>query len=64
MAAKIMEFDILLIYSNFDNVFFYPKSFALCPKIVLPLEYMVLAAICITFPGYDCIHGNKCPCSL
>ena len=43
-----MEFDILLKYFIFENVF-YPKSFVLCPKIVLPLEYMVLAAIYLIF---------------
>ena len=56
-----MEFDKLLKY--FDNVF-YPKSFVSCPRIVLPLEYMVLAAIYIIIPGYYRIHGNKCPISL
>ena len=39
--------------------FFYPKSFVLCPKIVLPFEYMVLAAIYIIIPGYYRIHGNN-----
>ena len=59
-----MEFDILLKYFIFDNVFFYPKSFVVCPKIVLQLEYMVLVAISIIIPGYYRIHGNKCPFSL
>ena len=31
----------------FLTMFLYPKSFELCPKIVLQLEYMVLAAIYI-----------------
>ena len=44
-------------------MFLYPKSFILCPKIVLPLEYMVLAAIYIIIPGNYRIHGNKCPFS-
>ena len=37
-------------------MFLYPKSFVLCPKIVLPLEYMVLA-VYIIIPGYYRIHG-------
>ena len=49
---------------NFLTMFLYPKSFVLCPKIVLPLEYKALAAICINIPGYYRIHGNKCPFSL
>ena len=64
MAAKIMEFDILLNYFIFYNVFFYPKITCICPKIVLPLEYMFLAAIYIFIPGYFRIHGNKCLFSL
>ena len=56
-----MEFDILLQYLFFDNVSFYPKAFVLCPKIVLQLEYMVLAAIYMLIPGYYRIHGYKCP---
>ena len=64
MAAKIIKFDIVLKYFIFDNVFFYPKSFVLCPKIDFPLEYMVLAAIYIIIPGYYRIHCNKCPFSL
>ena len=64
MAAKIMEFDILLKYFIFFTMFFYPKSFVLCPKIVLPLEYMVLTAIYIIIAGYYRIHDNKCPLSL
>ena len=51
MAAKIIEFDILLKYFVLWQCF-YPKSFVLCPKIVLPLEYMILAAIDIIIPGY------------
>ena len=51
MAAKIMEFDILLNYIIFDNVF-YPKSFIFLTKTILALEYMVLAAIYIIIPGY------------
>ena len=63
MAAKIIKFDILLKYFIFDIVF-YPKPFVLCPKIVLPLEFMVLAAIYILIiPGYYLINGNKCPFS-
>ena len=49
---------------NFLTMFFYPKAFVLCPKIVLPLDYMVLAAIYMIIPGYYRIHGNKCPFSL
>ena len=63
MAAKNMEFDILLFFLYFfDNVFFffYPKSFVLCSKIVLRLDYMGFAAICIIMLGYYRIHGNKC----
>ena len=48
----------------FLTMFLYSKSFALCPKIVLPFEYMVLAAINIIIPGYYRIHVNKCPFSL
>ena len=59
-----MEFDILLKYFTFLRMFFYPKSLVLCPKIVLQLEYTVLAAIYIIIPGYYRIHGNKCPFSL
>ena len=32
------------------TVFLYPKSFVVCHKIVLQLEYMVLAAIYIVIP--------------
>ena len=35
-----MEFDILLKHFIFNNVFI-QNHFVLCPKIVLPLEYMV-----------------------
>ena len=42
----------------------YPKSFVLCPKIVLPLEYMVLVAIYIIISGYYRVQGNECPFSL
>ena len=45
-------------------MFLYPKSFVLCSKIVLPLEYMVLVAIYIIIQGYYRIHGNTCPFSL
>ena len=45
-------------------MFLYPKSFVLCSKIVLSLEYMVLTAIYIINPGYYRIHGNRCPFSL
>ena len=45
-------------------MFLYPKSFVLCPKIVLLLEYMDLAAIYLIIPGEYHIHGNKCPFSL
>ena len=58
-----MKFDILLKYFSL-KMFFYPKSFVLCRKIVLPLENMVLVVICRTIPGYNRIHGNKCPFSL
>ena len=58
-----MEFDILLKYFIFDNVF-YPKSFVLCPKIILPLEYMILAAIYKIIPAYYRIHGNTYSFSL
>ena len=53
-----MEFDILLKYSIFWQ-FFYPKLFVLCPKIVLPLDYMVLVANYIIIPGYYLIYGNN-----
>ena len=40
---KIMEFDMLMKYFIFLTMFFfYPKSFVSCPKMVLPLVYMVL----------------------
>ena len=45
-------------------MFLYPKSFVLCLKIVLQLEYMVLAAFNIIISRYYHIHGNKCPFSL
>ena len=48
----------------FLTMFFYPKSFVLCPKIFSPLEYMVLATIYMINPGYHRIHGNKCLFSL
>ena len=64
MAAKIMEFDIITEIFYFLTMFLYPKSSVLFPKIVLPLEYMVLAAINIIISGYHRIHGNKCPFSL
>ena len=48
----------------FLTMFLNPKSFVLCPKIVLQLEYMVLATIYIIIPLYYRIHGNKCPFSL
>ena len=64
MAAKNHGiWHITEIFHFFENVF-YPKSLVLCPKIVLQLEYTVLAAIYIIIPGYYRIHGNKCPFSL
>ena len=36
----------------------------LCPKIVLVLEYMILAAIYIIIQGYYFIYCNKCSFSL
>ena len=64
MAAKSHGiWHITKIVLIFDNVF-YPKSLVLCPKIVLQLEYMVLAAIYIIIPWYYRIHGNKCQFSL
>ena len=36
--------------SNFLTMFLYPKSFVLCPKIVLQFEYMIVAAIYIIIP--------------
>ena len=60
MAAKIHGIRHITEIFNFLTMFLYPKSFVLCPKIVLPLEYMVLAAIYIIIPGYYRIHGNKC----
>ena len=45
-------------------MFLHPKSFVLCPKIVLLLQYMVFVVIYIIIPGYYRIHGNKCPFSL
>ena len=59
-----MEFDILLKYFIFDNVFFYPKSLVLCPKMVLLLDYMVWTAMNIITPGYYRFLGNTCPFSL
>ena len=64
MAAKIMKFDIKLKYFFLTMFFFYPKSFVLCHKIVLPLEYMVLAEINIIITGYYRIYGSKFPFSL
>ena len=63
MATKIMEFDILLKCFIFLQ-FFYPNSLVLCIKMVLPLEYLVLAAIYIFIPGYYRIYVNKCLFSL
>ena len=34
----------------FLTIFLYPKSFVLCPEIVLQLENMVLVAIYIIIP--------------
>ena len=48
----------------FLTMFLNPKSFVLLPKILLQLEYMILAAIYIIIPGYYRFHGNKCPFSL
>ena len=36
--------------SYFLTMFLNPKSFVLCPKTVLQLEYMVLVAIYIIIP--------------
>ena len=48
----------------FLTMFSHPKSLiVLCPKIVLPLEYIVLAKIYVIISYYH-IHGNKCPFSL
>ena len=58
-----MEFYIITEISYFLTMFLHPKSIVLCPKTVLPLEYMVFAAIYIIIPGYYRIHGNKCPFS-
>ena len=60
MAAKNHGIRHITEIFYFLTMFLYPKSFVLCPKIVLPLEYMVLAAIYIIIPGYYHIHGNKC----
>ena len=49
-----MEFVILLKYFIF--LVFYPKSLVLCAKMVILLEYRVLAAIYIIIPGY---YRNK-----
>ena len=62
MIVKSMEFDILLKYFTFWQLF-NQKSLVLCPKMVLPLEKMVLAAFYIIIPGYYRIHGNECPFS-
>ena len=35
---------------SFLTMFLNPKSFVLCPKMVLQLEFMVLAAIYIIVP--------------
>ena len=56
-----MEIDILLKYFDLLTMFFffYPKSFVLCAKIGLPLEYIVLATFYIIIPEYYRIHDNK-----
>ena len=64
MAAKNHGIRHITEIFYFLTMFLHPKSFVLCPKIFLPLEYMVLAAIYIIIPGYYRIHGNKCPFSL
>ena len=48
----------------FLTMFLYPKSFVLCPKIGLSVQYMFFTAIYIIIPLYYSIHGNKCPFSL
>ena len=35
----------------FDTLF-YSKSLGLCPKMVLPLEYIALVAMYTTIPGF------------
>ena len=47
MAAKIIEFDLLLSYFIFWKCFLSK----IITKTILPLEYMVLAAIYIIIPG-------------
>ena len=64
MAAKNHGIGHITEIFYFLTIFLYPKSFVLCPKIVLPLEYMGLAAIYNTILGYYRIHGNKCSFSL
>ena len=57
MAAQNLEFDI--ITELFFWQCFYQKSLLVCPKMVLPLQCMVLAAIRIIIPGYYRILGDK-----
>ena len=64
MAAKNYEIQHLTEIFYFLTMFLYPKSFVVCPKIVLSLEYMVFTSIYVIIPGYYRIHGNKCPFSL
>ena len=50
MAAKNHGIWHLTEIFYFLTMFLNPKSFVLCPKIVLQLEYMVLVAIYIIIP--------------
>ena len=59
-----MEFDVLLKYFIFVNVFFYPKSLVLCPKMVLHLEKHGFGCNLLIIPGYYRIRGNMCPFSV
>ena len=61
MAAKNHVILHITEIFYFLTIFFYPKPSVLCPKSVLPLESMVLAANYMIIPGYYRIHGNKCP---
>ena len=45
-------------------MFLYPKSFVLCPKIVLPIRVHGFGGILYHYFKILRIHGNKCPFSL
>ena len=64
MAAKNNGIRHISEIFYFLTMFLYPKSFVLCPKIVLPIRVHGLAAFHIIISRYYRIHGNKCPFSL